>query len=288
MLFRKLKIILYLFSLISSGAYSQDKYIINYGFNEYALSEGGYTILDSIISRIKNSKETYLLELFGYCDSVGSHDYNLALSEKRVELVYEYLTLFKIPDTCIVKKQGLGEVNPKNNNLTEKDRQQNRRVEILVKKMPKKPVQKMVLQQIPKKPPLKLEDLAKNVQVGESMVIENLNFQGGRHYLLPSSEHTLKKLLKIMTDNPGLEIEIQGHICCFPKGIVDGYDFDANENKLSLNRAKAIYDYLVKNGIQASRMIYVGYGANKLLVDPERSEADQTKNRRVEIKVLKK
>ena len=90
-----------------------------------------------------------------------------------------------------------------------------------------------------------------------------------------------------MQDNPKLEIEIQGHICCIPSG--DGPDFDEpGSMKLSVNRAKAIYGYLVHNGIDKSRLSYKGLGADYKLIWEERTEHDRETNRRVEIKILKK
>ena len=124
-----------------------------------------------------------------------------------------------------------------------------------------------------------------NIEVGKSFVLENMNFYGGRHVLLPKSNKTLKLLLNTLKANPALEIEIQGHICCERTG--DGMDIDTHTLDLSVNRAKAIYDYLVKSGIDPSRLSYRGFGSSRKLV-LEFTEADRTTNRRVEVKVLKK
>jgi flagellar motor protein MotB len=56
---------------------------------------------------------------------------------------------------------------------------------------------------------------------------------------------------------------------------------------LSTARAKAVYDYLVENGIEAKRMRYKGLAGQFPIVMPELSEADRTTNRRVEILILK-
>jgi outer membrane protein OmpA-like peptidoglycan-associated protein len=47
-----------------------------------------------------------------------------------------------------------------------------------------------------------------------------------------------------------------------------------------------VNDYLVKNGIDASRLTYKGYGHSRPKVSPEKSPADEQMNRRVEILVL--
>jgi outer membrane protein OmpA-like peptidoglycan-associated protein len=63
---------------------------------------------------------------------------------------------------------------------------------------------------------------------------------------------------------------------------------DTNEKVLSLNRAKAIFEYLVSNGISAGRMTYKGFGSQNRLINPERSESDASINRRVEFKITKR
>ena len=90
---------------------------------------------------------------------------------------------------------------------------------------------------------------------------------------------------KLIVDKDNI-IEIQGHICCSPPNK-DGYDFDSKNNNLSINRAKAVYEHLIENNINSTRMSYVGMKARFPLVLPERTEADKNKNRRVEIKILK-
>ena len=86
-----------------------------------------------------------------------------------------------------------------------------------------------------------------------------------------------------MKENPKLKIEVQGHICCVYNG--DGDDLDTGERNLSVARAKAICDFLIKNGIDASRLSYRGFGSSKRL--PNISIFD-SKNRRVEILILDK
>jgi outer membrane protein OmpA-like peptidoglycan-associated protein len=54
-----------------------------------------------------------------------------------------------------------------------------------------------------------------------------------------------------------------------------------------VNRAKAVYDFLVKKGIDAKRLTYKGFGSSKKLVE-EVTEIDRITNRRVEIKIVNK
>ena len=141
--------------------------------------------------------------------------------------------------------------------------------------------------QQPQQPDITLKEKIDSVQEGETLRLQNINFYGGRHTFLPQSLPALEELLEVMRSHPTLEIEIQGHICCFTGGE-DGMDFDSNDRRLSVNRARAVYTYLVRNGIDKSRMTYQGYAGTRLLVYPETSEADRTMNRRVEIRIVKK
>ena len=98
----------------------------------------------------------------------------------------------------------------------------------------------------------------------------------------------LKELLTILQERPTLVIEIQGHICCGQNEPADGMDIDTNERALSLNRAKAVYNFLVLNGIAEERLSYKGFGYTQPIINPEITETDKTTNRRVEIKIIKK
>ncbi|TNE64626.1 MAG: OmpA family protein [Bacteroidetes bacterium] len=118
---------------------------------------------------------------------------------------------------------------------------------------------------------------------GEKAAINNLFFVGNQAVLLKSSEPELPKVLRFMRVNPEIEVEIAGHINhpgVAPEAL------ERWEWNLSVNRAKLVYDFLIKNGISAERLSYKGYGNTEMLF-PNRgaSEAEQEQNRRVEIRV---
>ncbi len=122
--------------------------------------------------------------------------------------------------------------------------------------------------------------------VGDKFALESLHFIGGRHKLLPESMPPLKNLLKVMKENPTLHILIIGHICCEPDISIDGYDYDTHTQNLSYNRAKEIYEYLVRNGIDGKRMDFKGMGGKEKIYPYETTEEQRTANRRVEIEVV--
>ena len=59
-----------------------------------------------------------------------------------------------------------------------------------------------------------------------------------------------------------------------------------NNLKLSKDRAKSVYSYLLSNGIKAERMKFDGYGSTKP-ISVNDSEENKAKNRRVEIAFTK-
>ena len=72
-------------------------------------------------------------------------------------------------------------------------------------------------------------------------------------------------------------IEISGH--------TDNQGGEAYNQKLSENRAKSVFEYLLNNGIDKSRLSYKGYGEEKP-VDSNDTEEGRANNRRTEFKIL--
>lgn len=120
---------------------------------------------------------------------------------------------------------------------------------------------------------------------GEKVDIANLYFVGNKAVLLEKSEPELPKILRFMKVNPGLKIQIAGHVNFPNRPPVSKNTF---EYKLSVARAKMVYDYLIENGISADRLEYEGYGNWEMVYPKATSETQQAKNRRVEIRVLAK
>ncbi|MCX6231658.1 MAG: OmpA family protein [Bacteroidetes bacterium] len=119
----------------------------------------------------------------------------------------------------------------------------------------------------------------KPIQIGESVVLNNIFFETDKFDLKPQSKVELNKLLALMKQNPGLKIEISGH--------TDNVGSEAHNISLSGSRARAVYDYLVTNGIAAARLTSKGYGWSKP-VDTNDTEAGRANNRRTEFKVVGK
>jgi len=125
----------------------------------------------------------------------------------------------------------------------------------------------------------------KKVAVGEKVDIKNLFFVGNKAILLKRSFPELPKLLKFMELNDSIKIEIAGHINRPHYPPVDKRSWDF---KLSVQRAKMVYDYLLENDIPADRISYKGYGNFHMRYPKARSEKQQAENRRVEVRIVER
>jgi outer membrane protein OmpA-like peptidoglycan-associated protein len=270
----------------------QQQTVVYFDYNKYELTAAATHTLDSIAAI---SSGPVSIELKGYCDKIGNDVYNDKLSLQRTTAVKQYLLQKGIIETAFSGEKGFGKRKPVNDNATDEERLLNRRVEISYVVNPPLPEEKTVVetkQEVPRDSASLTYMVEKKMKDSLSIqpaqiVLKNLNFIGGRHVVIPGSVPVLQELLVVMQKYPGLKIEIQGHICCvFEKS--DGYDFDTRTWNLSVNRAKTVYDYLVDNGIDVSRLSYKGMAATQPLFYPEKDEIEKQANRRVEIKIISK
>jgi len=261
---------------------SIDTATIYFPFNQSALTEKAKNILH-LSMRIY---QTDSIIISAHCDAIGSDSVNDILSQKRAKAVKEYLLQEGIKPTTIIRIHGFGKRSPAHDNNTAENRALNRRAEVLfyIRKGPVDIVYDRSNPDEQKKeenaPNIGLEE---EVDEGETFVLKNMNFYGGRHQPLPSSIPVMESLLKWLKRHPTVEIEIQGYVCCTPEGK-EGMDNETGKWSLSANRAEVIYNYLVENGIEPERLTYKGYGSKT----PPGGYVDNPANRRVEIKIVKR
>jgi outer membrane protein OmpA-like peptidoglycan-associated protein len=99
----------------------------------------------------------------------------------------------------------------------------------------------------------------------------NIQFVGDQAvYLNESSILEVVTLLEFLKKNPNKKAFIRGHVCC------------ANDIELSIQRAFAVYNDLLLEGIDASRISFQGFG-NTLPISPEFNEEMRQLNRRVDV-----
>ncbi len=125
--------------------------------------------------------------------------------------------------------------------------------------------------------PLTLDIYLDPVKTGASIVLNNLFFPTNSFELEKKSKTELDRLTRFMNQYPTISVEVSGH--------TDDVGSDAANLTLSENRAKAVYDYLVKNGIKTDRLAFKGYGETQP-ASPNSSDANRRLNRRIELRIL--
>ena len=127
--------------------------------------------------------------------------------------------------------------------------------------------------------PFLLEIPLEPIEVGSSITLRNVFFESAKWDLKEESTVELDKLVMLMKENPRMKVLLEGH--------TDDVGSDAANQKLSENRAKAVYDYLLKNGVDAVRLQYKGYGESKPIAD-NTTEDGRAQNRRTVFTVMEK
>lgn len=120
-------------------------------------------------------------------------------------------------------------------------------------------------------------EVKKNIRVGEKIQLKNIFFENGRYYLLPESYSELNKLVQYLIRNPQMEVQINGHS--------DNSGSKAKNQRLSEQRAREVFEYLIKKGVQ-NKMYFKGYGSSMPIASND-SDIDRAKNRRVEFEIIK-
>ena len=117
----------------------------------------------------------------------------------------------------------------------------------------------------------------KAIKKGEKIILKNIFFDFDKATLRKESIAELERLHKILTDNPKIKVKIGGH--------TDNVGSDAYNQQLSEKRAKAVVDWLIQHGIDASRLQYQGYGESVPIATNETEEGRQL-NRRTEFEII--
>jgi outer membrane protein OmpA-like peptidoglycan-associated protein len=113
---------------------------------------------------------------------------------------------------------------------------------------------------------------------GEPTQLKSIRFAQSKPELLPDSQGELDQLLAFMNGNPKAEIELAGH--------TDNQGGFEENIQLSRLRVEAVKEYLVRNGIAASRIVAKGYGPSRPIASNNHEETRRL-NRRVEFTVTK-
>ena len=249
--------------LISNLASSQDEITHDVYFDtdryDVPLTEENRLLL--FISSLDDI-EIERISIYGFCDDRGTDKYNQELSQNRADKIKEVFSGYGIDPNLITNVNGKGEILLKILNETEvhKIRGLNRKVEIIVsKKQPEieetaTTEENVVIDDGPKT----TEDIKKgNIKKGDKIRLEKIYFKTSYSYVTSESKKTLEKIAKLLLEHDNIYFTIQGHVCCTQMSR-DAVDKKTRKRNLSVARAKYIYDYLAKKGIDKKRMKYVG------------------------------
>lgn len=122
------------------------------------------------------------------------------------------------------------------------------------------------------------EQVGSPVQKQEAIILRGINFDFDKYNIKPEFNPVLDEAADILKEHPQIKVVVQGY--------TDSVGTVSYNLKLSRHRAKAVYDYLVMEGISPNRMQAVGYGES----DPVATNATaqgRYLNRRVELKVVR-
>jgi outer membrane protein OmpA-like peptidoglycan-associated protein len=115
------------------------------------------------------------------------------------------------------------------------------------------------------------------IEKGQTVRLNHVFFSTSTANLLASSKPELDKMVKTMKENPTMVIRLEGHTNIFGKR--------KDQYKLGLERVKAVRNYFVDSGIEASRLKIQSFGGDKPLT-LDKNPQEQVKNQRVEMKIL--
>lgn len=120
------------------------------------------------------------------------------------------------------------------------------------------------------------------VIIGSKIILNNIFFDFDKATLRPLSNVELKNLVYLMKSNPTMKVEISGH--------TDSKGSAEYNQKLSEERAQAVVNNLIKNGINSSRFKAKGYGKSKPNVPNKKPDGSDDPdgrqlNRRVELTI---
>lgn len=101
---------------------------------------------------------------------------------------------------------------------------------------------------------------------------EDVYFNKGRYNLSPEAQEILKRKATWLMENPDLHVIIEGHTN--NRGSKE-YNFALGDR-----RAGAVKSFLIRQGVESSRLIAVSYG-NERPIDTSKTEKGKQQNRRV-------
>lgn len=222
-------------------------------FDSAVLKDEGKAAIEAYRSKLgPEFTDAFMVVIVGHTDNTGDFDHNLQLSYNRAVSVADYL-IATGTDASKIRTIGRGPEEPIASNDTREGRMQNRRVDVAVI--------------------AELRALDR-VVFPSAIVFErdsaDLDEQGKE--FLKKNIATARELMQRATF-----IEVVGH-------TDDKWETDYNL-ELSKKRAASVRDFLVSQGVDASKMVTTGMGES-MPIASNTTKAGRAQNRRVEILIL--
>lgn len=119
--------------------------------------------------------------------------------------------------------------------------------------------------------------LLQPVRKGAVTILNNIFFPTDSYELEERSVPELQKVILFLQQNPRIRIQINGH--------TDNVGAAEYNMQLSLNRAKAVFDYLIREGVPRHRVRYKGFGMDRPIASNDTNEG-KSQNRRIEFELF--
>jgi outer membrane protein OmpA-like peptidoglycan-associated protein len=280
---------IFLFFFIAN-TFAQEQFAVYFNSDKFELTK---TENKKLNEWMKLHAKDKIVAINGYTDEDGTSGYNDTLSKKRVKHIFEIIKE-KVPFREDFESRSYGE-----NFNQSKNKAENRKVTIyyieekdLARENEILGIEEEVVVAVDSayasedeiiSEDAPLEERIAKTKVGKTLVLKDINFHHNTFGIVNESRPVLYDLFRIMENNPRLEIQIQGHVCC------NADVTDSRSIMLSRERAKAVKMFLVYQGIRAVRVTFQGFGSSMPLFPiPEQNEEERLANRRVEILIVKK
>ena len=226
-----------------------------------------------------------VIEVGGYTDNSGSYAKNVEISRQRAQFVYNHLIESGYPKERITYK-GYGPEKPNYSNRYKSTREGNRRIEIKIVNKTTHSSDKLVDEKgydanVKNDAELKASYLSTFLASTKdsllpSYIVDSLNFASGS-FDLPltgAGYDNLVDLVVYLKAEKDLQVTINGY--------TDSSGIEEKNIVLSENRAKAVYEYLISQGIEANRLNFKGHGSANPIA-PNRYMWGRDINRRIEV-----
>jgi outer membrane protein OmpA-like peptidoglycan-associated protein len=290
-------VFVYFFCIVSTTLVAaQEQFSVYFDSNKFDLTSNEIKNLNQWMNANTDVK---IVGIHGFTDEDGSNGYNDTLAKNRINFIFNLIKdKINIRDDFKTRSFGelhqLSKIKAENRKVTlfyieAKDLERENEILGIKEVVPVAELKEII--HYPEKVVFDNPDGTKSeyklnidfmkkiaeTPIGEKLKIDNLNFKINTFIVIPESRGKMYELLIVLQKNPKLKIEIQGHLCCMP---IDRLD-------LSTQRAKAINNFLIANGIQENRLTYKGFGSTQPVYPlPEKDESQRAANRRVEIEIV--